>query len=103
MGSQLLQNTEINIGVYWKFRRKYGPVSHLFSCTLCMICKMNSVHICNLNKTNYLLIKCAVFITNWIMDTFIVYLCFISHLDCQEKKKKMYKLNKKVYALYPTD
>ena len=33
MGSQLLQNTEINIVVHWKFWRKYGPVSHLFSCT----------------------------------------------------------------------
>ena len=35
MGSQLLQNTEINIVVHWKFWRKYGPVSHLFSCTNC--------------------------------------------------------------------
>ena len=34
MGSQLLQNTEINIVVHWKFWRKYVPVSHLFSCTL---------------------------------------------------------------------
>ena len=31
--SQILQNTEINIGVHWKFWRKYGSVSHLFSCT----------------------------------------------------------------------
>ena len=29
MGSQLLQNTEINIVLHWKFWRKYG---HLFSC-----------------------------------------------------------------------
>ena len=30
--SQILQYTEIKIVVHWKFRRKYGPVSHLFSC-----------------------------------------------------------------------
>ena len=33
MGSQLLQNTEINIVVHWKFWRKYGTVSHIFSCS----------------------------------------------------------------------
>ena len=32
MGSQLLQSTEINIVLHWKFWRKYGSVSHLFSC-----------------------------------------------------------------------
>ena len=30
--SQILQNAEINIVVHWKFWRKYGSVSHLFSC-----------------------------------------------------------------------
>ena len=30
--SQILQNAEMNIVVYWKFWRKYGSVSHLFSC-----------------------------------------------------------------------
>ena len=33
MGSQLLQNTEINIVLHWKFRRKYEPVWHLISCS----------------------------------------------------------------------
>ena len=31
--SQILQNAKINIFVHWKFWRKYGSVSHLFSCT----------------------------------------------------------------------
>ena len=34
MGSQLLQNTEINIVLHLKFWRKYGPVWHLFSCKM---------------------------------------------------------------------
>ena len=38
MGSQLLQNTEINIVLHWKFWRKYGPVWHLFSCTVIRRC-----------------------------------------------------------------
>ena len=42
MGSQLLQNTEINIVMHWKFWRKYGPVSHLFSCKGQEISKGNS-------------------------------------------------------------
>ena len=31
--SQILQNAEMNIVVHWKFWRKYGSVSNLFSCT----------------------------------------------------------------------
>ena len=30
--SQILQNPEINIVLHWNFWRKYGSVSHLFSC-----------------------------------------------------------------------
>ena len=32
--SQILQNEEINIVVHWNFFRKYGSVSHLFSCRI---------------------------------------------------------------------
>ena len=43
--SQILQNAEMNIIVHWKFWRKYGSVSHLFSCNKTWIQFKNALYI----------------------------------------------------------
>ena len=90
--SQILQNAEINIIMHWKFWRKYGSVSHLFSCINNCKWIQNDFHliVCGSSsgtlflKTYYVLQ--VLFMVNLACCSFLV--CFFLHHHIAWKKEK---------------
>ena len=90
--SQILQNVEMNIVVHWKFWRKYGSVSHLFSCINNCKWIQNDFHliVCGSSsgtlflKTYYVLQ--VLFMVNLACCSFLV--CFFLHHIAWKKERK---------------